>query len=107
MFIHQDAITQVKFVKNTHYFFTCSKDFTVKQFDGDTYEEIQIFETHFDTVWGLAISHIGDFVFTGSADGTIRVLKQTKEQLFLHIEREQRLEKQMLEEGDIADLVPS
>lgn len=96
----------MKFVKNTHYFFTCSKDHTVKYFDGDTYEEIQSFEQPFDNVWGLAVSHIGDFVFTGGADGTIRILKQTKEQIFIHLEREQKLEKQMLEEGDIADLVP-
>jgi len=61
----------VKFVRHTHYFFSCSKDRVVKYFDGDSYEEIQSFETHFDSVWGLAISHIGDFVFTGGADGTI------------------------------------
>jgi len=45
-------------------------------------------------------------VFTAGADGSIRILKQTKEQIFVHLEREQKLEKQMLEEGDIADLVP-
>ena len=37
IFAHNDAITQVKFVRNTHYFFTCSKDFTIKYFDGDAF----------------------------------------------------------------------
>lgn len=43
----------------------------MKYFDGDSYEEIQSFDQHFGNVWGIAISHIGDFVFTGGADGTI------------------------------------
>lgn len=33
---NQDAITVVKFVPNTHYFFSGSKDFMIKYFDGDT-----------------------------------------------------------------------
>ena len=38
IFAHDDAITSVKFVRDTHYFFSTSKDGLVKFFDGDTYE---------------------------------------------------------------------
>lgn len=35
MFAHDDIVTAVAFVKDTHYFFTGSKDGTVKYWDGD------------------------------------------------------------------------
>jgi len=101
IFCHDDSITTVKFVRDTHYFFTGSKDNTVKYYDGDTYDEIQIFEQNFGYVWGLEVSYIGDQVISISADSSIRVYRQTKQQLFLDEEREKRLERLMLEEGDI------
>lgn len=51
IFAHQDSITCVKFVKDTHYFFTCSKDREIKYFDGDTYEEVFVFDQSFGEVW--------------------------------------------------------
>lgn len=101
IFCHDDSITSVKFVNDTHYFWSASKDNTVKYYDGDSYEEVQVFDQHFGNVWGLALSHIGDYVITVSADSSIRILRQTKEQLFLVEEREKRLEKMMLEDGDL------
>lgn len=101
IFCHDDSITTVKFVKDTHYFFTGSKDKTVKYYDGDTYDEIQVFEQNFDNVWAVTLSYIGDQIITVSADSSIRVFRQTKQQLFLHEEREKRLEKMMLEQGDL------
>jgi len=35
IYAHNDTIVSVKFVKNTHYFFTASKDKTIKYWDGD------------------------------------------------------------------------
>jgi len=35
IFAHDDSIMAVKFVPNTHYFFTASKDKTIKYWDGD------------------------------------------------------------------------
>lgn len=35
IFAHDDSITQVKFVKDTHYVWTVSKDKTVKCWDAD------------------------------------------------------------------------
>ncbi len=43
-FAHQDVITGVKFVGTTHHFFTTSKDKTVKQWDGDKFEQIMTLE---------------------------------------------------------------
>ena len=37
IFAHDDAITFVRFVRDTHYFFSTSKDGLVKFYDGDTY----------------------------------------------------------------------
>lgn len=101
IFCHDDSITTVKFVRDTHYFFTGSKDNTIKYYDGDTYDEIQVFEQSFGNVWALALSYIGDQVITVSADSSIRIFRQTKQQLFLEEEREKRLEKMMLDEGEL------
>jgi U3 small nucleolar RNA-associated protein 12 len=73
IFAHQDSITAVQFVKETHYFMSCSKDKTVKLFDGDTYDEIFVFDNFFGEVWSLAISSIGDFFVAVSADKAIRI----------------------------------
>jgi len=51
IFAHQDSVTCVRFVKNTHYFFSCGKDGEVKYFDGDTYEEVFVFDQSFGEVW--------------------------------------------------------
>jgi U3 small nucleolar RNA-associated protein 12 len=70
-------------VKDTHYFFTCSKDREVKYFDGDSYDEVFVFDQSFGEVWQMAASSIGDFFVTVGADKAIRVYKQTQEQAFV------------------------
>lgn len=52
---------------------SCSKDKTVKLFDGDTYDEVFVFDNFFGEVWSLAASSIGDFFIAVSADKSIRV----------------------------------
>ena len=52
---------------------SCSKDKTVKLFDGDTYDEVFVFDNFFGEVWSMAVSSIGDFFVTGCADKSIRV----------------------------------
>jgi U3 small nucleolar RNA-associated protein 12 len=51
IFAHQDSITDVKFIKDTHYIMSCSKDKTVKFFDGDTHDEVFVFDNFFGEVW--------------------------------------------------------
>ncbi len=73
MFIHTDSITCVRFIKDTHYAFTTSKDKEVKMIDCDTFEEVFVFDTFFAEVWQVAVSSIGDYFVTVSADRNIRV----------------------------------
>ena len=100
LFAHQDSITYVQFIKDTHYFMSCSKDRTVKFFDGDTYDEVFVFNNFFGEVWSLAISSIGDFFIAVSADKAIRVWRQTGEQAFVIDEAEEREDKEMLREAE-------
>lgn len=79
LFAHQDSITSVQFIQQTHYLVSCSKDRTVKFFDGDTYDEVFVFDTFFGEVWSVCASSIGDFLVAVSADKAIRVWRQTKE----------------------------
>jgi U3 small nucleolar RNA-associated protein 12 len=79
---------------------TSSKDREVKFFDGDTFDEVFVFDNFFGEIWGLACSSIGDFFVAVSADKCIRVWRQTQEQTFVSEEREYREEKLMLKEAE-------
>jgi U3 small nucleolar RNA-associated protein 12 len=100
LFAHSDSITCVRFVRDTHYFMTSSKDREVKYFDGDTYEQVFVFDTFFGEVWGLACSSIGDFFVAVSADKALRLWRQTQEQVFIEEERDRREERLMLKEAE-------
>ncbi len=96
-FAHQDSIMQVTFVPhgqdgNGHHFFSASKDRIIKYWDGDKFEQIQKLEGHHGEIWALAVSRTGDFLVSASHDKSIRVWKQTDEQIFLEEEREKELE---------------
>jgi len=77
MFIHQESITCVRFVRDTHYVFTASKDREVKMIDTDTYDEVFVFDAFFGEVWGLGISSIADYMVGVGADRSIRIWRQT------------------------------
>eukprot|EP01022_Parablepharisma_sp_SALTPOND_P019786 TRINITY_DN3426_c2_g1_i1.p1 TRINITY_DN3426_c2_g1~~TRINITY_DN3426_c2_g1_i1.p1 ORF type:complete len:964 (-),score=102.02 TRINITY_DN3426_c2_g1_i1:3822-6713(-) len=100
LLLHKDAVTGVKFVKDTHYFFTCSKDRTIKYIDADKYEQIMSFTEHHGEVWAISLSSIGDQLFSVSADKSVRVWRQTNEQMFLEEEKEKEAEGMILEELD-------
>lgn len=96
-FAHQDSIMQVSFNPhnqggNGHHFFSASKDRLVKYWDGDKFEQIQKLEGHHGEIWALAVSRTGEFLVSASHDKSIRVWKQTDEQIFLEEEREKELE---------------
>ncbi|CAE6481027.1 unnamed protein product [Rhizoctonia solani] len=78
--------------KNTHYFWSVSKDKMLKYWDGDKFEQIQRLDGHHGEVWALAASNDGKFVVTGSHDKSIRIWEETDEPLFLEEERERELE---------------
>lgn len=96
-FAHQDSIMAVAFMPHNkesdgHNFFSASKDRTIKNWDGDKFEQIQKLDGHHGEIWSLIISHSGEFIVSASADKSIRTWQQTDEQIFLSEEREKELE---------------
>lgn len=79
-------------MKRTHNFFTCSKDKTVRFWDGDRFEQILLLNGHASEVCSLAMSRTGAFVLSGGMDRQIRVWERTKDIVFLDEERERQLE---------------
>jgi U3 small nucleolar RNA-associated protein 12 len=63
----------VKFIKETHYFLSSSKDREVKMYDGDTYDEVFVFDNFFGDIWAVVPSSVGDFFVAVSADKSIRI----------------------------------
>jgi len=68
--------------------------------DCDTHEEIFVLDCFFGAVWGLALSSIGDYLVTVCADKSIRIWRQTTEQVFISDLQELREEKVMLKEAE-------
>jgi len=56
------------------------------------------FTEHHGEVWNIALSSIGDQLFSVSADKSIRVYKQTNDQLFIDENKEKEAENLILEE---------
>ena len=64
----------------------------IKHWDGDKFEQIQRLTGHHGEIWALAISHTGDFIVSASHDKSIRMWRETDEQIFLEEEREKEVE---------------
>lgn len=52
----------VQFVPKTHYFFSASKDKTVKYWDADKFIHVMTLDGHLSEIWCLAVSHDGEFI---------------------------------------------
>jgi U3 small nucleolar RNA-associated protein 12 len=89
---HEDSITDLRFVKRTHNFFTCSKDSSVRFWDGDRFQQILLLNGHASEVCSLVVSRTGAFVLSGGMDRQVRVWERTKDIVFLDEERERELE---------------
>ena len=89
---HEDSVTDLRFVRRTHNFFTTSKDGTVRYWDGDRFEQILLLSGHSAEVNCLAVSRTGAFVLSGGMDRQVRVWERTKDIVFLEEERERELE---------------
>ena len=100
IFAHDDSVTGVGFVPNTHYFFTVGKDGLLKQWDADNYERIITLKGHINEVWTLSISPNGKYVVTSGHDKTLRLWEKTQEPLVLDDERE--IEREKEEEEQLA-----
>jgi U3 small nucleolar RNA-associated protein 12 len=89
---HQDSVTDLRFVKRTHNFFTASKDGSVRYWDADRFEQILLLNGHGAEINCLSISRTGAFVLSGAMDRQVRVWERTKDIVFLEEERERELE---------------
>lgn len=58
------------------------------------------FNEHHAEVWNISLSSIGDQLFSVSADKSVRVWRQTNEQMMLEEEKEKEAENLILEELD-------
>jgi len=91
-FAHQDSIMQVMFERNSHNFFSASKDKMIKYFDGDKFEQIQKLETHHGEIWAMVVGKTMDLIVSASHDKSIRTWETTGDEIFLEEEREKELE---------------
>lgn len=82
----------MKFVKNTHYFFSCSKDRHMRYWDGDTYDLILEFSDSFGDLWSLDINTHGTVIITVSADQSIKIYELTKESVLVDDEKEKKID---------------
>ena len=97
LFAHNDSVTQVAFVQNTHYLFSVGKDGRLKYWDADKFEQIQALDAQRGTgspCWAVAVGARGALVVTAGHDRSIRIWERTQEQLFLEEEREKALDAQ-------------
>merc|ERR1712178_312815 len=69
---HLDAITQVRFISNTHLCISSGKDRTIRLWDCDSFNPLFVVDAHLSEVWALAISYQGDIVLSGGHDRAIR-----------------------------------
>ena len=66
--------------------------------DADVFEEILTLRGHHGDVWGVAVSHIGDYLVSASSDRSLRVWKRGSEQVFLEEERDRELNRKIEED---------
>ena len=97
---HDDYVTSVTFVGETHFVFTCSLDGTIKHWDGDNWTLIQLFRHHQQGLWSVAVNSNGTCVVSAGRDKCVRLLLRTEEILFPAEEEERRAQEAMDEEDN-------
>jgi len=85
---HEKAALVVRFVPDTHFFFTAGKDGLVKFWDGDRYTSILQLSGHCGDIWDMVISQEGDFIMTTGSDLSVRIWSQSEEMIFPSEEKE-------------------
>ena len=98
IFAHKSAVTCVKFVNKTHYFFSCSKDGAIKYWDADKFELIIEYNDFHGEIWSLDVNLLGTTLVSCSADRSIKVYELTKEQIIPDMEKEKTFDKQIEDE---------
>ena len=90
---HDEYVTGVQCIPNTHYVATSSNDGTVKLWDGDHWDLIQELHRGAEApVSALCVAPDGASVISADKDGFIKAFERTNETLFLQEEIEKRME---------------
>ena len=88
----------VKFIPETHYLLSGSKDGHVKFWDADTYQLIMDLEENILEIKSLVVTQAGDYIVSGGLDEGIRVWKQSNDQTIATDMEEKQMEKMMIED---------
>ncbi len=87
MLAHEDSVTCVRFQPYTHYFFSSSKDGSVKYWDADHFTCVLLLAGHKGSVWSLSISTEGAILVSGGHDRSIRLWRRSEDLVFVEEER--------------------
>ena len=89
IFCHDDTVTCVRWMPETHRVVSCGKDGEVKMWDCDTFVRIQTLTPgHCGEVWACAVSPNGKWFVSCGKDRSVRLWEKTNEILVLDDERE-------------------
>ncbi|ROT67348.1 hypothetical protein C7M84_014583 [Penaeus vannamei] len=104
---HQGGVTDLQFISNTHMFFSCGHDGTLKQWDADNFQRIITLQGHVGIIRCLSVCPKGAWVATCGQDRSIRLWQRTQEPLVLEDEREEERLKDEEESGMLASQRPA
>eukprot|EP01084_Bolivina_argentea_P047494 87524_1 len=99
LFAHSDSIIQCKFITDTHYFYSCSKDGLIKYWDADKFKKIQEISGHSAEIWCMDINSSGQLLVSSGGDRSFRMYLESNEPLF-PLQEEQK-ELQLLFDRDL------
>ena len=99
---HTDVVTCVKFIKNTHFFITASKDCNIKYYDGDTFDFVLLLTKDLlcnQFLW-IDINSEGTQILASSNDSSIKMFEISDEQAVPKLTQQELLESNMIKEQE-------
>jgi U3 small nucleolar RNA-associated protein 12 len=99
---HSDIVTCVKFIQDTHFFISCSKDCTMKYYDADTFEFISLLTNDLlcNQFLCLDINNEGTQIISSCNDNSIKIFNISQEQVVPKLTQQELLEKNMIKEQE-------
>ena len=99
---HNDIITCVKFIQGTHFFISCSKDFTMKYYDADNFEFVSLLTNDLlcNQFLCLDINSEGTQIISSCSDNSIKIFNISQEQVVPALTQQELLEKNMIKEQE-------
>ncbi|RYG51841.1 MAG: hypothetical protein EOO01_07735, partial [Chitinophagaceae bacterium] len=93
----------------THLFWSCGKDGKIKQWDADSFVQIQTVPSHIGQAYCLDVSKTGYYTVSSGSDRMIRLFERTDEPIVLEDMQETRreeIEQQKLATGSEEATIP-